>query len=58
MQQSGNKPKKGEHAVFGRIQTAKKESDDPMIDCGDLYVVSSINDAQSEKRAVRKTKIN
>lgn len=29
-----------------------------MIDCGDLYVVSSINDAQSEKRVVCKMKIN
>lgn len=29
-----------------------------MIDCGALYVVLSINDAQSEKLVVRKTKIN
>lgn len=29
---------KGEHTVFGRIQVAKR-SDDPMIDCGALYVV-------------------
>lgn len=58
MQQSGNKPKKGEHAVFGRIQVAKRESDDLMIDCGALYVVSDVDSVQSEKRVVSKIKIN
>lgn len=54
----GQQTQKGQHAVFGQIQTAKKENDDPMIDCGALYVVSSIDDARSEKRVVRNTKIN
>lgn len=57
MQQSGNKPKKGS-TLFSGESKRKKESDDPMFDCGILYVVSSINDARSEKRIVRNTKIN
>lgn len=57
MQQSGNKPKK-RSTLFSGESKRKKESDDPMFDCGILYVVSSINDARSEKRIVRNTKIN
>lgn len=39
-----------------RANPSGKKSDCPMIDCGALYVVLSINDAQSEKQVVRKTK--
>lgn len=57
-QQLGNKPKKRGTRCFLANPNGKKGSGDLMIDCGDLYVVSSINDAQSEKRVVCKMKIN
>ena len=41
---------------FRANPSGKKRSDCLMIDCGAFYVVLSINDAQSEKRVVRKTK--
>lgn len=49
---------KGEPAIVRRIQAAKRESDDLMIDCGALYVVSDVDGVQSEKRVVCKMKIN
>lgn len=38
--------------------SGEKRSDDPMIDCGALYVVLDVDGVQSEKRVVCKIKIN
>lgn len=51
-------PKKGETRCFRANPNGKKESDEPMIDCGALYVMSDVDGVQSEKRVVCKIKIN
>ena len=50
--------KKGETRCFRANPNGKKESDEPMIDCGALYVISDVDGVQSEKRVVCKIKLN
>lgn len=52
----GQQTKKG-NTLFSGESKRQNESDDPMIDCGALYVMSDVDGVQSEKRVVCKIKL-